>query len=177
MKWPRRKQDAEEQAKREAIRQAADAQVYNDLGKRRGYRSMADILGGMGAGFGGGLGGLGFQQQARQQAAPDYNAEFRVFEEMYRQAQTRAFEEALRQATEQQYRQQQRQYAPPPPRPSAPSGHCWNVLGIEKATATQASVRAAFKKLALTTHPDHGGSEAGMRELLDARTQALRECK
>lgn len=37
------------------------------------------------------------------------------------------------------------------------------------------AVKRAFKKLALERHPDHGGSDAAMRQLIEARDVLLRE--
>ena len=48
-----------------------------------------------------------------------------------------------------------------------------SLLGLGP-TFTSADVHAAFRRLALAAHPDHGGSSAAMRELIAARDAALR---
>ena len=64
--------------------------------------------------------------------------------------------------------------APPPPR--APEPKTWReVLGIPiGAILTRDLINAQFRKLALTSHPDRGGSHEVMVGLNKARTEALR---
>lgn len=57
----------------------------------------------------------------------------------------------------------------PPPR----TNHWSDVLGVSK-TATKADVEAAYRKKAMTAHPDVGGSEAAMQALTAARNEALK---
>lgn len=47
------------------------------------------------------------------------------------------------------------------------------ILGI-KLPASEAEIQAAFRKLALKAHPDHGGSADAMRRLIQARDTALK---
>lgn len=49
----------------------------------------------------------------------------------------------------------------------------FEVLGLEKDTATEQSVKRAFRHLAMTTHPDAGGSDQAMAELNAAHDVAL----
>lgn len=55
----------------------------------------------------------------------------------------------------------------PPPR------SCWDVLGL-KPDATVEQVKRAFINLAVTHHPDTGGSHAGMASLTAARDEAIK---
>lgn len=51
----------------------------------------------------------------------------------------------------------------------------WNVLGV-KRTATEAEVKAAYRRLAAEAHPDkHDGSQAAMSRLNNARDRALED--
>lgn len=52
----------------------------------------------------------------------------------------------------------------------------WRLLGL-KPWATAEQITAAYRKLAMKWHPDHGGSDQKMQELNRAREQALRETK
>ena len=47
----------------------------------------------------------------------------------------------------------------------------WQVLGVG-AQATRAEVEAAYRRLAMKAHPDHGGSDAAMARLNAALDQA-----
>ena len=53
---------------------------------------------------------------------------------------------------------------------------CWAVLGLG-GPAASGEVEKAFRRLALTRHPDHGGSSEGWHELALARKQALEAAK
>ena len=57
---------------------------------------------------------------------------------------------------------------PPPKRP------WWEVLGVERR-ASKAEITAAFKARAKAVHPDQGGGDAEMKELLAARAAGLME--
>ena len=46
-------------------------------------------------------------------------------------------------------------------------------LGIEPG-ATVSQINRAYRRKAMTAHPDHGGSHAAMRKLNEARTAALK---
>lgn len=48
----------------------------------------------------------------------------------------------------------------------------WEVLGVPK-TATPEAIRAAWRTLASTAHPDKGGSDAAMAEINAAREKGL----
>ncbi len=51
---------------------------------------------------------------------------------------------------------------------------CWTVLGIiQTPTTTRDEVETAFRARAKVSHPDHGGTDAAMAELNEARQQAL----
>lgn len=70
---------------------------------------------------------------------------------------------------------QQRTYSPPPA--IAPPPNHWSItLGVS-AKATISEIKAAYRRLAGTAHPDHGGSSDAMAKLNDARDRALRERK
>jgi hypothetical protein len=49
---------------------------------------------------------------------------------------------------------------------------CYGVLGVTP-TASETEIQAAFRRHALVLHPDRGGSNAAMAELINARDQAL----
>lgn len=57
------------------------------------------------------------------------------------------------------------------PKPSGPEW--WEVLKLDRATATREQVLARHRELAKTRHPDAGGSDHQMAELNRARDQAL----
>lgn len=57
------------------------------------------------------------------------------------------------------------------PKPSGPEW--WEVLQLDRATATREQVLAQHRALAKTRHPDSGGSDQQMAELNRARDQAL----
>jgi hypothetical protein len=50
---------------------------------------------------------------------------------------------------------------------------CWEILGLAAGAATQA-IEAQFRAKAKIVHPDLGGSDAGMAELIAARDEALK---
>lgn len=52
----------------------------------------------------------------------------------------------------------------------------WHVLGC-MPTTDKSKVQAAFKKMALVYHPDHGGSSQAFQILVNARDKALEKCK
>ena len=66
--------------------------------------------------------------------------------------------------------------APPPPRkrpPDVPAGSSpWTILGLGPR-ATHAEIKRAFRRLALTTHPDKGGSAAAFIRVKWAHDEAL----
>jgi hypothetical protein len=49
----------------------------------------------------------------------------------------------------------------------------WTTLGVP-ATATRAEIKAAFRKRALETHPDHGGESLAFRTLRAAYAEACK---
>ena len=53
--------------------------------------------------------------------------------------------------------------------------HWRDVLGVGNAPVDAASVRAAYRMLAMTHHPDKGGNAEKMAELNAARDEALQE--
>jgi hypothetical protein len=61
------------------------------------------------------------------------------------------------------------------PMPAADAVAWWDVLRLDRATATRATIEAAFRSLAVTHHPDAGGSHDAMVKLSQARDAALRE--
>jgi hypothetical protein len=60
--------------------------------------------------------------------------------------------------------------APPEP------GSIWAELGIDR-NATEAELKAAFRKRALEAHPDHGGTDEMFRRLLKAHHEAQKRLK
>ena len=57
-------------------------------------------------------------------------------------------------------------------RRSAPRPECFVVLGVE-ATATEAEVKGAFKKLAKKLHPDAGGDPEEFKAVYSAYERAM----
>jgi hypothetical protein len=53
---------------------------------------------------------------------------------------------------------------------------CWDILGVA-AGATEQEIESNFRVKAKTAHPDLGGSDAAMAELIAARSEALRGAK
>jgi hypothetical protein len=53
---------------------------------------------------------------------------------------------------------------------------CWEILGLSPGATAQA-IEAQFRAKAKTTHPDLGGSDAAMAELIAARNDALKGAK
>lgn len=53
-----------------------------------------------------------------------------------------------------------------------PPGSCWSILGLKPGAKT-AEIEAAYRKQAMTAHPDRGGSDAAMAKLNQARIDAL----
>lgn len=62
---------------------------------------------------------------------------------------------------------------PPSGATQAPQRDCWRILGLSGGEVTEARIRAAYRKLAMECHPDQGGSDQAMRDLVWARDQAL----
>ena len=52
----------------------------------------------------------------------------------------------------------------------------WQVLGVTRE-ATEAELKAAYRKRALEAHPDHGGDDASFRRLLHAYEEAKRRLR
>jgi len=52
----------------------------------------------------------------------------------------------------------------------------WTVLGVTRE-ATEEELKAAFRRRALETHPDHGGSEAAFRRVMRAYQEARRRTR
>lgn len=50
----------------------------------------------------------------------------------------------------------------------------WDVLGVER-TAAASDIELAFRRAALTAHPDKGGTDEQMQRVMAARETALRE--
>lgn len=50
-------------------------------------------------------------------------------------------------------------------------------LGLDPALATEADVKASFKKLAMQHHPDKGGDSELFRQAQDLKERALQELK
>lgn len=61
---------------------------------------------------------------------------------------------------------------PDEPESGRPLRSLWNVLGIER-TATLAEIKTAYKKRALETHPDRGGTSEAFREVSRAYELAI----
>lgn len=58
----------------------------------------------------------------------------------------------------------------------APGRKHWSdVLGISSATATKATIDAAYKSLMIKHHPDAGGDKAKAAEIGEAKAQALKD--
>jgi DnaJ-class molecular chaperone len=53
------------------------------------------------------------------------------------------------------------------------SKSCWEILGLSPSASVQA-IKAQFTVKAKTAHPDVGGSDAAMAELIAAREEALK---
>lgn len=51
----------------------------------------------------------------------------------------------------------------------------WHVLGI-MPTTDRANVIAAYRKMALVYHPDHGGTSESFQTLNNAKDKALAKC-
>ena len=58
------------------------------------------------------------------------------------------------------------------PAPAAGKRDWWTVLELP-STASQAEIRDAFNRLARVHHPDRGGSDERMAEIIRARDEAL----
>ena len=57
---------------------------------------------------------------------------------------------------------------------SAPEAQSiWSVLGVSR-DVTESELKAAYRRRALETHPDHGGDEATFRRVLHAYVEAQR---
>lgn len=56
---------------------------------------------------------------------------------------------------------------------SVEPGSVWAILGVSRE-ATEAELKAAFRRRALETHPDQGGSEEAFRSVLRAHDEAKR---
>lgn len=54
-------------------------------------------------------------------------------------------------------------------------GDHWARLKLDPATATAESVQKKFRELALSRHPDHGGSDSAMARLTEAKALCLNE--
>ena len=52
----------------------------------------------------------------------------------------------------------------------------WQVLGVSR-DVTEAELKAAYRRRALETHPDHGGDEAAFRRVLHAYDEAKRRLR
>lgn len=52
----------------------------------------------------------------------------------------------------------------------------WQVLGVTR-DVTEAELKAAYRRRALETHPDHGGDEATFRRVLHAYEEAKRRLR
>ena len=82
----------------------------------------------------------------------------------------RAVEARFARLGERRRRPGRRGPAAPPPQPPPP--RCLVILGL-LPPCTAAEVRAAYRRLALVTHPDVGGSDDEFREIEGAYRQAL----
>jgi hypothetical protein len=61
----------------------------------------------------------------------------------------------------------------PPPPGTKPKRPWWEVMNLDPRRNGRADIEARFKELAKTRHPDAGGSDAAMAELIEARKEAL----
>jgi hypothetical protein len=61
-------------------------------------------------------------------------------------------------------------------RAPAESGSIWELLGVAR-DATEAELKAAFRKRALETHPDQGGDDETFRRVLRAHEEAQRRLR
>jgi hypothetical protein len=59
-------------------------------------------------------------------------------------------------------------------RASARASHAARILGLTLPT-TRAHIAVAFRIAALASHPDRGGTDAGMREVIGAREELMKE--
>lgn len=62
------------------------------------------------------------------------------------------------------------------PRPLAEPGSIWALLGVTRE-ATEAELKAAYRRKVLEVHPDHGGTEAAFRQVLKAYEEAQRRVR
>lgn len=57
-----------------------------------------------------------------------------------------------------------------------PPASCWEILGLDAATATSAAVQEAFRARSKELHPDRpGGDAAAFARLTEARVEALKQ--
>lgn len=64
----------------------------------------------------------------------------------------------------------------PEPRPTELTTGCWwQVLGLHPQERNPCTIKAAYRRLATRTHPDHGGSSAEMTRLNHAFAEAREE--
>jgi hypothetical protein len=61
----------------------------------------------------------------------------------------------------------------PPPPGAKPKRPWWEVMDLDPKRNSRADIEARFKELAKTRHPDAGGSDAAMAELINARKEAM----
>lgn len=64
----------------------------------------------------------------------------------------------------------------PRPRSPAESGSIWELLGVTR-DATEAELKAAFRKRAIELHPDQGGDDETFRRLIRAHQEAQRRLR
>lgn len=62
------------------------------------------------------------------------------------------------------------------PRPTTTQSSIWHVLGM-MPTTDKSKVLAAYRRMAMVYHPDHGGDSKAFQTLSDARDKALAKCK
>lgn len=65
-------------------------------------------------------------------------------------------------------RQQKAKQAQPPPASAAPAKKSWYEVLEVQASASVDEIKAAFRRLTKTRHPDRGGTDAQFRELYEA---------
>lgn len=53
----------------------------------------------------------------------------------------------------------------------------WHVLGLSNASVTEEEIESAFRRAAMSAHPDRGGNEQDMSRLNWARERGLEVCK
>ncbi|MBN9167853.1 MAG: DnaJ domain-containing protein, partial [Myxococcales bacterium] len=61
-------------------------------------------------------------------------------------------------------------------RPAEASLSVWDVLGVGR-DVTEQELKAAYRRRALETHPDHGGNEEAFRRVVRAYAEAQRRLR